>query len=469
MIEKTWKEIFDGLCPDAEAELRIWDNLMRSAGSDVAEKQIVCVKTRSRKLWRTVLLAAALTGAMGATAFASGLFGREALVVAEPEITPHKLVVGEDHKGHLVDNPEEGAIFSITQPQEVPEDLDPAIRQKIENNKAAWEEWETWLDENELRIPAVFDSPEGAMRSRLKENGDGSWTLVFSRPKKTQEELIAWVNEIEKVTQEDQERGIRLYREYEAYLEDSDNWMELERRSVSAREKEQYDLALDLENTSVDGFDHVYRVHTREQGDKLQEICHRYGLVLRGDQNTLFGTLEDYYSVHGRPDWMSDADYERLVRDDTTGLKAEEQLAQLSENCCRGDLFWIAPPFVDHLYWYQEGSFAVNYTWLTAGGELAECYLYNSMYDTLSSGMELFQEIEDVSAYSSRAYITKDGTELTILESDHENAWGHRDKSFLYVYLQDSFLVLQVDAAKGLTAEELNAIADSIHYSVVNK
>ena len=150
-----------------------------------------------------------------------------------------------------------------------------------------------------------------------------------------------------------------------------------------------------------------------------------------------------------------------------SGLSAREQLSQLSEACCSGDLFFTAPAYVDHLYWYQEGSFGINFTWETGDGRLIECYLFNSRYDTLSSGMELSQQIEDVSAYAPRAYLTRDGAEVTILESEHANAWGWRDKAFLYVYLPDSFLVVQMESREGLTPQDAEAVADSLRYGVI--
>lgn len=469
MTESTWKTAFDGLGPDRQTQDRLWNELLRQIGTDAAEKPVVRQKRRGRKVFRVLLLAAALAGAMGATAYASGLFGREALQVTNPEQTPQLLVIGEDQKGHHVDNPDQGGFFSITQPQELPEDLDPAIREKVENNKAAWAEWKAWLEENGIRMPAVFDAPEEAQKSDLQQNDDGTWTLEFSRLKKTREELIAWVNEIEALMAKDREKGLAMQREYDAYWEDPANWTVLERRSVTAEEYEQYERFLSMSGRYLEGYDHYYLVKTPEEGKKLEEIAARYGLVLRRDQQVLFGTLRDYYEVHGRPEGMSDEDYERMLQNAPSALSTSELVKALSEACCRGDLFFTEPAYIDHLYWYQDGTFAMDFTWITGSGRLAECYLFNSRYGTMSSGMELSETIEDVEAYSARAYLTRDGAELTLLESSRANAWGWRDKAFLYVYLPDSFLVIKAENPDGLSSEDLEEIADSLRYSVINR
>lgn len=468
MHENEWKSAYESIGPDAAANERIWNSLMREAGADAAGRSVIRRRHTGKRQIRMVLLAAVLVGAMGATAYAAGLFGTQALTIPEPEFTPQKLVIDEDGKGRQVDNPVDGAVFSITQPQELPENLDPAIRRKVENNKAAWEEWKSWYEENKIQEPDVFKLPEEARASDLIQNEDGDWKLVFTRPNKTDEELKNWVNAIEAESKEHPERIEELNRELSAYYENPDNWVVVEERRVSQEEYAQYQEFLSVSGKYMDSYDYHYLVQTEEQGIKLEEIASQYGLVLRHTAETRFGTLADYYAVHGVPDWMSEEDAAKLQQD-STGLSAEEQLAELSRHCCRGKLFLTPPPYVDHLYWYEEGTFGVNYTWVSENGQLAECYLYNSMYGTLSSGLELFRDIEDVDAYTTRAYITEDGTEVTILESEHENAWGHRDAAFLYVFLPDSFLVIQVENPDGLSPAELEKIADSVNFAEINR
>jgi hypothetical protein len=469
MHKEKWRKAYESLGPDQAQRERIWARLM-AEGEAVSPDQEIVVKPKAgkRRFWRTAMLAAAITALMGASAYALGVFGREALELREPETTPYKLVIGEDGKGRQEENPEEGGFFSITQPQELPEELDPAVREKVENSRTAWAEWTAWKEANDIQIPASFEPPENSMRSELREEADGSWTLVFSRPDKSDEELAAWTNRIEDALNEDREKGLALQAEYDAYFGDPANWVVLEERSVTAAEVEQNRLALEQSGRTLEGYDANYRIRNEEQAAKLEEIAGKYGLSLRKDRQTLFGRVSDFYTLHGKPDWMSEEVYQQQLQN-TQGETAEEMLAALSGQCCRGELFAAPPAFVDHLYWYQEGSFGVNFTWVTKDGKLANCYLYNSMYATLSSGWELFDEIEDVSSYTARTYRAQDGTELVILESDHQNVWGWHADSYLYVYLEDSFLVIKVSREEGLSPAELEEIADGLNYRQINK
>ena len=56
-----------------------------------------------------------------------------------------------------------------------------------------------------------------------------------------------------------------------------------------------------------------------------------------------------------------------------------------------------------------------------------------------------------------------------ILESDHQNVWGWHADSYLYVYLEDSFLVIKVSREEGLSPAELEEIADGLNYRQINK
>ena len=58
---------------------------------------------------------------------------------------------------------------------------------------------------------------------------------------------------------------------------------------------------------------------------------------------------------------------------------------------------------------------------------------------------------------------------MTLLESEHQNAWGWYDDSYVFVYLEDSFLVLKVNLPEGITGAELEDIADSVQYSQINR
>ncbi len=113
----------------------------------------------------TFALAACLLLALGAAAYAFDLFGLRAIKI-EDGTSPQKLERNPDGTAEWVDNPD-GALVSITQPQDVPEELDPAIAEKVKNSELAWAEWDTWRREHAPRIPEVFDGPENTSYSEI--------------------------------------------------------------------------------------------------------------------------------------------------------------------------------------------------------------------------------------------------------------------------------------------------------------
>ena len=96
----------------------------------------------------TFALAAALILALGAMAYAADLFGLKALLITNGSLSSPENVNG----GRL----------SITQPQAVPEEMDSAIREKIDHSAKAWAEWRAWCEENAPREPESCRAPENA-------------------------------------------------------------------------------------------------------------------------------------------------------------------------------------------------------------------------------------------------------------------------------------------------------------------
>ncbi len=86
----------------------------------------------SRRPMRTLLIAAVIACLLATTAFATGFFGFRALL--------------KEEKVNYMQ--EEYSQISLTQPQEVPEEMDAAIAEKVENSRKAWAEWESWLEAN---------------------------------------------------------------------------------------------------------------------------------------------------------------------------------------------------------------------------------------------------------------------------------------------------------------------------------
>ena len=300
---------------------------------------------------------------------------------------------------------------SLTQPQEVPDGLDAAIAERVANSEAAWAEWSAYLHENTPTVPESFVREKAAAHD-VNENADGTYTVTF----------------------------------YSAPADPKNfdkPWPVIETRIVSAEEKAQFDAYIELmAQMGIDGYDFNYRVYTQEGADKLERIAAKYGLNLRRVNHLA---------------WSSD----------TTGMTGEgfytnEELTEMTaEIGCGGNIFYETPAGFDKVYWYDEGTFCVSFYVTLASGQRANCYGYNSMYSTLSSGTEVVNWESDLSAFTQRLHTAPDGTEVTILSNGAD--------AYIYVYLENSFFAEHVTCEAGLTDADLDAIADTLQYSLIGK
>ena len=151
---------------------------------------------------------------------------------------------------------------------------------------------------------------------------------------------------------------------------------------------------------------------------------------------------------------------------DYNSSSTAEQLRALSAGTGCGEVFRTQPDYIDHLYCFQEGSFGLSGA-NRLNGRAVSFYLYNSRYGTLSNGLEVFNEIQDVSAYSARTHRTPDSTEVTILTGRAVNDLGVPDTVYLYAYLEDSFVAMTLDSKTALTEAEIDGFADSVNYSAI--
>lgn len=189
-----------------------------------------------------------------------------------------------------------------------------------------------------------------------------------------------------------------------------------------------------------------------------------YGLDLRRTQTTTFGSHADYLKVYDLPEGM---DRETWLSLDYNSSSTAEQLRRLSEGTRHGDPFVTDPEYIDHLYFFQEGSFGISGAF-NLNNRAVTFYLYNSMYGTLSNGLEVFNEIPDVSVYSARTRQTADGTEVTILTGRPKNGLGTADTVYLYAYLENSFVVMTLDSESALTDTEIDGIADNLRLTALS-
>lgn len=303
-------------------------------------------------------------------------------------------------KNSTPDNPDSGYV-SFTQPQDVPEEMDESIRAKIDNSTKAWAEWTAWSRENGIYEPESCKAPEGTKTSAVEENADGTLTMIF--------------------------------------YSDSNSENEIERRIVSAEDYEAFEAFWEARAKGFSGYDYPYHVYTQAMADKLESIATNYGLKLRHQRTSMFQNHDNVAEFSTR----------------------EEITARINEVCAGGkSLFRTEPTGYDKFYYFDEGTFAVSfYTTENQTNTGTSCYLYNSPYGTLSSGFEIFGEVQDVSAFTTRYHTTPDGTGLTVLQSGTD--------IFAYVYLENSFVTLHITQLNGLTEAEIDAILDMVDFSTI--
>ena len=341
-------------------------------------------------------LAAALLLALGAVAYAVDFFGIRAMFMKDAA---------------PADNPD-GGYVSFTQPQDVPEEMDESIRAKIENSTKAWAEWDAWRKENGISQPEVFVAPEGTGYADYLENGDGSVTVIFYSA-----ELVY----------DDAGKAV----DYKP--------VEIERRTATAEEYEREMVYAEAQSKGYGDFDYSYHVYTKEMGNKLESIAASYELKLRHQRKAM------YENVNG-----------------ITGFSSHNEItAKINEICGGGKSFFHTEPTgYDKFYYFDEGTFAVSFFTtenLTNTG--TSCYLYNSPYGTLSSGFEIFDEVQDISAFTTRYHDAPDGTRLTVLQNGKD--------MYAYVYLENSFVTLHITQLEGLSDAEIDAILDMVNYSTI--
>ncbi|MBQ6480080.1 MAG: hypothetical protein IJI45_03085 [Anaerolineaceae bacterium] len=303
-------------------------------------------------------------------------------------------------KNSTPDNPDSGYV-SFTQPQDVPEEMDESIRAKIDNSTKAWAEWTAWSRENGIYEPESCKAPEGTKTSAVEENADGTLTMIF--------------------------------------YSDSNSENEIERRIISAEDYEACEAFWEARAKGFSGYDYPYHVYTQAMADKLESIATNYGLKLRHQRTSMFQNHDNVAEFSTR----------------------EEITARINEVCAGGkSLFRVEPTGYDKFYYFDEGTFAVSfYTTENQTNTGTSCYLYNSPYGTLSSGFEIFGEVQDISAFTTRYHTTPDGTRLTVLQSGTD--------IFAYVYLENSFVTLHITQLNGLTEPEIDTILDMVDFSTI--
>lgn len=407
MRNETIRRAYDSVLPDAEAKERMLQNILSEASNARPEGNEFQMRKKSIKKGAIIILAAALALALSvmALAYATDLFGFRALARPEPE--------GGYADGFPISEGE--AVISITQPQDVPDEVDAMfetnIAEKLEKSRLAWEEWQESKKELHAEYDAFmekYEIEEEYSAIDESDNGDGT---------------VTW--------------------EYRDYIDGEQ--VVVETRVFTQEEVQEYDDFMMNWQFYDSGYDFNYYVHSDAQKAKLEEIAEKYGLKLRGN------------GTHMYTGWTEDGCYTN-----------EDLVDIISDVACYGRLFNDTPSDFDKVYYFDEGTFAV--VWMTnlPDGGQAWCYGYNSMYGTLSSGNEIYM-ITDTEGFTERTHVCPDGTEVTILSNGG-------DEAFIYVYLENSFFAESINSTgplmickDNLTDADLDYIADNINYSVIGK
>ena len=355
-------------------------------------------RKRTFRRFVPILVAACLLLSLGIVAYATDLFGIRALLIKDDSLAHTR---GEE-SGHL----------SITQPQEVPEEMSADIKAKIDNSTKAWNEWDTWRRENGIYQPEVFIAPEGCDIADYIENEDGTYTVIFYDAVLTQNDSGEVVN-VEHV--------------------------EMERRIATAEEFEQDMAFAETMAKGFSGYDFKYHVESQEMANKLEEIAAKYSLNVRHTSTQLFQNFGDQ----------------------TDFLSREELTGKINQICAGGkNFFRVEPTGYDKFYYFDEGTFAVSfYTTDDFSNSGTRCYLYNSPYGTLSSGFEIIAEVENASEMTYYVHTTPDGSEVTVLHNGAD--------MYAYIYLENSFVTLSFHQTNGLSTEEINSIIDMVNFSAI--
>ena len=358
------------------------DELLEEALAPAADKR---AKTGTgRRVYRTLLIAAIIASFMVTAAYAAGLLDFRALLLEDTlEIDGQEL-----------------SKISLTQPQAVPEETESTgtqenalkdtdeLEEKLAASKAAWAEWEAYMDERTDR--EVPDSMKfvlgkgGVLHST--ENEDDTVELLLE-------------------TREGEEAS-----------------------TVSMEDWKQYEAWVERQALPYGGYDLSYRVHSEEDACKLEEIAARYGLNLRKAMQSALSS--ETSAISG------------------AGFLTNRQLAEkTAEMGCSGNIFYEPPVGFDKVYWFGEGTFCLSYyVDLPSSGERVTCYGYNSMYSTLSSGGEVINREQDLDSFTQRSHTAPDGTELTILSNGRDAyIYVYLENSFFAMHVHSEEGVTEED------------------------
>lgn len=160
----------------------------------------------------------------------------------------------------------------------------------------------------------------------------------------------------------------------------------------------------------------LYLVYTQEMGDKLDEICEKYGLKLHTDQ----------YDCYAHPEALAACE----------GFAADNVKAY-------------------PMYMYEDGTFHCDGE-AVIDGEIIDLQFRRSVKGTFN---EVFLNVDDIGQYQQWNYQTNSGTMVLL-------ALGS-DKGLVLADLEDCFVTVNVlmGTDSGVTQADMEALADSFDYA----
>ena len=250
--------------------------------------------------------------------------------------------------------------------------------------------------------------------SIVEEDSENSAALSMTTVYEGTEEVMDW-----------QERAAAAMEEWEAYRRPR---LEALRESDSAEYQR-------VQSTmgSFGDYPYFYGVWDDEGAAKLREIADNHGLKLRV-------LRENRIKMEGDSD--------------------EAMMEALSSQVCDGRLC-TADLRVDHYMVYETGAFQLSADVKQPDGRRLAFYLCTTAYDEMISDYTVGGlVVQDFTDLVTRTYTAADGTELTVMQNDHQ--------AFAFAYLDDYYLTMSMSIsawrdelpAPGMTAEQINAITE---------
>jgi len=217
-----------------------------------------------------------------------------------------------------------------------------------------------------------------------------------------------------------------------AAMEEWENYRRARLEVLRESDSEEYQRVQSTMGSFGD-YPYFYGVWDESGAAKLREIADSYGLKLR------------------------------ILRENKIKLDGDSDAAmmdELSAQVCDGALC-TSDLRVDHYMVYDTGAFQLSADIKQPDGRRLGFYLCTTAYDEMISDYTVGGlVVQDFTDLVTRTYTSRDGTELTVMQNDHQAfAFGYLDEYYLTMSMNISAWRDELPAP-GMTAEQIDAIAE---------